>query len=226
MNTRQMKLSILGATALLLPLSLHAQTEGNGSPMSTQPGSQNSPGSTSNQSTPGMTNPHNSAASRDGSGESGTDTGTMRDKMFLKEAAQGGMAEVKLGQLASQKGNSDDVKQFGQKMVDDHTTLNNDMKPIAESMGVSLPTSLSKKDQAEYDKLDGMSGAAFDKEYLSYMRKDHHKDSRDFHQEASTTQNATLKEAVTKGEKVIQEHTKMVDRLAATKGASAGSSAQ
>jgi putative membrane protein len=145
---------------------------------------------------------------------------TMKDKMFLRKAAQGGMAEVKLGQLATQKGSSEDVKSFGQKMMDDHTKLNNDMAPIADSMGVRLPKDLSKDDQAEYDKLSALSGNDFDMEYLSFMMKDHHKDLREFRQEEASTTDPTLKAAVADGTKVIHEHTVMVDKLAREKGIS------
>ena len=95
-------------------------------------------------------------------------TPSASDKMFLHKASEGGYAEVQLGQLAAQKASSDDVKKFGQKMVDDHTALNDQMKPFAEAAGLQPPTKLSSKDQAEYDKLNGLSGDAFDKEYLAY----------------------------------------------------------
>ena len=140
------------------------------------------------------------------------------DKMFLHKASEGGYAEVQLGQLAVQKGNSDDVKKFGQKMVDDHTALNEQMKPFAEAMGLKPPTKLDKKDQAEYDKLNGLSGADFDKEYIAYMVKDHHMDLREFRHEEATTTDAILKDAVSKGEAVIKEHTQMADKLAKDMG--------
>ena len=143
---------------------------------------------------------------------------TMKDKMFLRHAAEGGMAEVKLGQLATQKASSDDVKAFGQKMVDDHTMLNNQMAPIADSMGVRTPKSLNKQNQAEYDKLNGLSGTDFDTEYLTAMVKDHHKDLHEFREEAASATDANLKAAVEKGLNVIREHTMMVDKLAQSKG--------
>jgi len=140
------------------------------------------------------------------------------DKMFLHKAAQGGYAEVQFGQLAAQKGNSDEVKKFGQKMVDDHTSLNDQMKPFVDAAGLQAPTKLDKKNQAEYDKLNGLSGDDFDKEYLASMVKDHHMDLHEFrHEEASTT-DPNLKDAVAKGESVIKEHTEMVDKLARDKG--------
>jgi putative membrane protein len=160
-----------------------------------------------------------SATSMQDSATNAGDVGqTMKDKIFLRKAAQGGMAEVKLGQLAAQKGSSDDVKAFGQKMVDDHTRLNNDMAPIADSMGVRLPTNLNKEDQAEYDKLNGLSGNDFDMEYLSFMVKDHHKDLHEFRQEAASTTDLTLQAAVNNATKVIHEHSVMVDKLARDKG--------
>jgi putative membrane protein len=149
----------------------------------------------------------------------GADTSqTMRDKAFLRKVGQGGLAEVKFGRLASQKGASDDVKNFGQKMVEDHTKLNNEMAPIAKSMGVTPPQTLDKKNQAEYDKLSGLSGDEFDTEYVSLMVKDHHEDLRDFRAEANATSNPVLKTAVENAATVIHEHMVMIDKIAQNKG--------
>jgi putative membrane protein len=142
----------------------------------------------------------------------------MQDKMFLRKAAEGGIAEVKLGQLAAQKASSDDVKAFGQKMVDDHTKLNAEMAQVADSIGVMLPKSINKEDQAEYDKLNALSGNDFDLEYLSFMVKDHHKDLHEFRIEAASHADPTLRDAVVKASAVIHEHAVMVDKLARAKG--------
>jgi putative membrane protein len=103
-------------------------------------------------------------------------------------------------------------------MVDDHTRLNNDMSTIAHSNGVSLSKKLSKAAQAEYDKLSALSGEAFDKEYITYMVKDHHADLREFRTEATSTTDPELKAAVDKGAQVIHEHMVHVDKLARDKG--------
>lgn len=142
----------------------------------------------------------------------------MRDKTFLRKAAEGGLAEVQFGQLAAQKGASDDVRNFGQKMVEDHTKLNEKMAPIADSMGVMVPKHLNKEDQAEYDKLSSLSGDAFDKEYITAMVKDHHADLREFRTEANSTTDPTLKQAVTDGANVIHDHMVMIDKIARSKG--------
>jgi putative membrane protein len=148
----------------------------------------------------------------------GTSAQDMQDKAFLRKAAEGGMAEVQLGKLAAEKASAEDVKAFGQKMVDDHTRLNNDMAPIAQSKGVALPKKMSKADQAEYDKLSSLSGDAFDKEYIAYMVKDHHADLREFRTEATSTNDPELKAAVDKASQVIHEHMVHADKLAQDKG--------
>lgn len=142
----------------------------------------------------------------------------MRDKSFLRKAAEGGLAEIEFGHLAAQKGASDEVKTFGQKMVDDHTKLNEKMAPIADSMGVTVPRHLNKEDQAEYDKLSSLSGDAFDKEYITAMVKDHHTDLREFRAEANSTTDPTIKQAVSDGAIVIHEHMVMIDKIARSKG--------
>jgi putative membrane protein len=96
--------------------------------------------------------------------------------------------------------------------------LNLEIAQIADSMGVMLPKSMSKEDQAEYDKLSALSGDDFDIEYLSFMVKDHHKDLHEFRMEAASPTDPTLHNEVVKAQGVIHEHTVMVDKLARAKG--------
>jgi putative membrane protein len=198
--------SILLGTAVLSPGLLFAQFD----PTATS-ASQPQPNRPQQQppSTPSMQD----------SGPNAGDVGqVMQDKMFLRKAAEGGIAEVKLGQLAAQKASSEDIKDFGQKMVDDHTKLNLEMAQVADSMGVMLPKSMNKEDQAEYDKLNALSGNDFDVEYLSFMVKDHHKDLHEFRMEAGSHADPTLHNEVVKAQSVIHEHTVMVDKLARARG--------
>jgi putative membrane protein len=172
------------------------------------PGAQN-PGVPSTQPTPGAP----------GSGDpmmtdNGSTAGTSMDKMFVHKALQGGMAEVQLGQLALQKSNNDDVKQFAQKMVDDHTQLGDQMKPVAQQMNVKIPDSPSSKDKAVMAKLQGLNGDAFDKAYIQDMVKDHKMDQKEFKQEASSTTDAQLKQLVSHGEDVITQHLQMIEQIA------------
>src|SRR5919197_1196580 len=89
------------------------------------------------------------------------------DEKFAAEAAIGGMAEVELGRLAAQKGASDEVRQFGQRMVDDHSKAGDDLKKVASAKGLALPAALEAKPQAAVQKLSALSGDKFDKEYVS-----------------------------------------------------------
>jgi len=196
--------SILLATTMVSPGLLFAQFD----PTAT-PASPSQPGRPQQQSSP---------AQQDSGPNDGNVGQVMQDKMFLRKAAEGGIAEVKLGQLAAQKGSSEEVKAFGQKMVDDHTQLNLEIAQIADSMGVMLPKSMNKEDQAEYDKLSALSGDDFDIEYLSFMVKDHHKDLHEFRMEAASPTDPTLHNEVVKAQGVIHEHTVMVDKLARAKG--------
>src|SRR6476659_6762106 len=65
---------------------------------------------------------------------------TAADRTFVMEAARGGMAEVEMGRLAVNKASNADVKQFGQRMVDDHGKANDELKGLASRKNVTLPT--------------------------------------------------------------------------------------
>jgi putative membrane protein len=138
----------------------------------------------------------------------------IQDKDFVHSALEGGMAEVQMGQLATQKGSTDDVKQFGQKMVQDHTQISDHMKEVAQQLGVSEPKGLSKKDKGEVAKLNSLSGPEFDKAYIVAMVKDHKKDLSDFRAEAQNTQNPAVKQLAQQGAQVIDQHLQMAEQLA------------
>ena len=93
------------------------------------------------------------------------------DKICVKKAMQGGIAEVQLGELTLQKSNNDQVKQFARKMIDDHTKLNEQMKPVAQQLRVEIPSEVSKKDKSLMSKMQALSGAAYDQAYIKDMVK-------------------------------------------------------
>src|ERR1700758_2276306 len=75
------------------------------------------------------------------------------DQAFVNDAARGGEMEVKLGQLAEQNGSSAAVKEFGSRMVKDHTRLNAELSATAKSVDLTVPSTISSEQQAEYNKL-------------------------------------------------------------------------
>jgi putative membrane protein len=136
------------------------------------------------------------------------------DRLFVKKALQGGIAEVQLGQLTLQKSNNDQVKQFAQKMIDDHTRMGDQMKPVAQQVGVAVPTEPSKKDKATMAKMQALSGSAYDQAYIKDMVKDHKQDLSDFQMEASSGQDPAVKDAASQGSQVISHHLQMAQQLA------------
>ena len=159
-----------------------------------------------------------SALAQSGSGRSG------KDAQFAKEAAIGGMVEVELGKLASSKASSDKVKQFGQKMVDDHSKANNELKAVADKNQMTLPTELDAKHKAVVNKLSGLSGGQFDKAYVAMMVKDHDKDVADFQQEANSGTNSDLKSFASKTLPTLQEHDRMIKDISANVNSTSGGS--
>jgi putative membrane protein len=135
------------------------------------------------------------------------------DKNFILTAAQGGMTEVKLGELAAQKGMHDDVKSFGQMMVKDHTAISGDLKALAAQKGVTLPDSLDAKHQGMVDKMAALTGSKFDDAYIAGMIKDHKMDAREFKAESAETKDADIKSFVDKSIPVVDEHLKRITAL-------------
>lgn len=128
------------------------------------------------------------------------------DGTFAVKAAQGGIAEVKLGQLALQKASNPDVKSFGQKMIDDHTKANDQLKAAAAKNRMTLPATMNAKDQGLYNKLSNLSGAAFDKSYMKAMVKDHENDIKEFQNEANKGMNPDIKNFASATLPTLQEH--------------------
>src|ERR1041385_5450327 len=121
--------------------------------------------------------------------------------------------EVELGRVAASQGTSDAVKQFGQRMVDDHSKANQELMNLAQGKGITLPTTLDEKHQKELTKFSSMTGAEFDREYTKMMVSDHRKDVSEFEKESSRGMDADLKEFATKTLPTLQEHLKLAEAL-------------
>lgn len=135
------------------------------------------------------------------------------ERKFLEHAAVAGMAEVELGQMAQQKAASDQVKQFGARMVQDHGRANDELKALASAKGLTLPTELDRHHRREAEKLQKLSGAEFDRAYVDSMLKDHKKDVKDFEKQAKSAKDPDVKAFAGKTLPVLQEHLKMVQSL-------------
>jgi putative membrane protein len=143
-------------------------------------------------------------------GATGGTTSSMdpADKEFVVKAAQGGQAEVTLGNLAVQKATSPDVKNFGTQMVNDHSKANDELKQLATTKGLTLPTDLGEH-QKDADELGSKSGKDFDKAYMDMMVKDHEKDVAEFDKQSKNGKDADLKAWATKTLPTLQQHLDM-----------------
>lgn len=188
---------ILGAAVAAFPLACIAQT-----------------GSMSNGSSSGsMSNSSNSANSTSMNSKTGS-TMSASDKKFVRDAAQGGMAEVELGKLATEKASSDDVKKFGQRMIDDHSKAGDQLKQVASSEGLQLPQSLSAKDKMTKEHLSKLSGEQFDKAYMSDMVKDHTQDVAEFQRESQSGKDPAVKDFASQTLPTLQDHLKQAKEIA------------
>lgn len=157
-----------------------------------------------------------SMAAQQDSASSGSASSSMKgssglsasDKKFIKEAAEGGMAEVELGQLATEKASSDKVKKFGERMVDDHGKANDQLKQLAASKGVDLPSEPGAKAKATKERLSQLSGEQFDKAYMAEMLRDHKKDVAEFRHESKSAQDSELKNFVSETLPTLEDHLK------------------
>lgn len=155
------------------------------------------------------------------SGNSASSTGKLApaDKQFIKKAAQGGLAEVQLGQLATEKADSPDVKQFGQKMVDDHSKANDQLKQVASTKGVTVPDQLNAKDAAIKARLEKLSGKAFDRAYMQNMVIDHTKDVSKFRTESKNGKDPDVKNFASQTLPTLKDHLKQAKSIAPKTGA-------
>lgn len=128
------------------------------------------------------------------------------DRKFMEKAAQGGLAEVQLGKLAADKASSPEVKRFGQRMVDDHGKANDQLKQLATSKGVNLPSELDRSTRREMDRLTKLSGAAFDREYMQHMVSDHKKDVSEFKSVAKRAKDADLRQFAASTLPTLEQH--------------------
>jgi putative membrane protein len=142
-----------------------------------------------------------------------------RDQTFIKDAIEGNLAEVQMGKLAQDKGQSDGVKSFGQMLVTDHTDANQKATAVANQIGVTPPTEPNAKQKALYEKMSKLSGPAFDREFAKAMVQDHKEDIQKFQQEAKK-QNDPVGNFANQTLPTLQKHLQQAEALTNNKSTS------
>ena len=138
-----------------------------------------------------------------------TDKLSSADEKFVKEAAAGGMMEVELGKIATDKSTNDKVKAFGRQMQEDHGKANEELKAIAANKGVKIPMTLEGKQKKTVDRLSKLSGSEFDRQYTRTMIEDHKEDLKVFEREADKAKDPDLKQFAGKYAPIIKKHLEM-----------------
>jgi putative membrane protein len=140
---------------------------------------------------------------------------------FITKAIQGNLAEVSMGQLAQQQGNSAEAKSFGQQLVTDHSAANQRATSLASQMGVTPPSEPNKKQKSDAAKMEKMSGAAFDRAFAQHMVADHKKDIADY-RKAAKMKNDTVAGYATETLPTLEKHLQMAQSLGKAGGKSGG----
>ena len=189
MYARRITLAI--GTALLLGLVCPAMAQD-------QAASQ----SQTSSSTTSTTTQHSSKSSK-----------SSKDDAFVREAAAGNLAEIKMGQLALDKSSSPDVKQFAQRLIDDHTKANDQLSTLAQQKQVTLPTEPMAKEQKKATQLQSLSGAAFDKAWTNDMVMDHKKDVAKYAKESTQAKDADVRQYASTTLPVLKTHLQMAEQI-------------
>lgn len=135
------------------------------------------------------------------------------DADFAVKAANGGMAEVQLGQLAQQKATSPDVKAFGAKMVTDHGKANDKLMALAKQKNITLPATIDNDEQKKMDDLNKKTGTDFDKAYVKEMVEDHKQDIKLFEDEAKNGKDADIKGFAATTLPTLKMHLSMINAI-------------
>ncbi len=147
-----------------------------------------------------------------------TSSGNVADKKeddaeFLVEAASGGMLEVQLANLALQKASSPQVKEFARMMIEDHGKANNELKALAASKNVTLPTALIDKHQKILNDLQNEKGADFDKKYVNEMVSDHKDDVDEFEEESKDANDPDVRAFAAKTLPTLKKHLQHIEQM-------------
>jgi putative membrane protein len=130
--------------------------------------------------------------------------------------AQSDLAEVQAGKLGVSKASSPEVKKFAQSMVDDHGKHLGELRAMAKTKGMQLPSAPAKKHQQAMKKLESASGAEFDKLFMTQMVKDHEDALKLVQDTAKNAKDPQLKADAEKTAPVIQKHLEEAKRIAAS----------
>lgn len=135
-----------------------------------------------------------------------------KETHFIKEAIQGNLAEVQMGKLGEEKGTTADIRDFGKRLVTDHSAANDKAKAAAQQAGITPPTEPTKKQTEMYQSLSKLSGSKFDKRYIEDMVKDHKKDIAEY-KRAAKSGSGPIADYAQNALPTLQEHLRIAEKI-------------
>jgi putative membrane protein len=141
---------------------------------------------------------------------------SMADQAFIRQMFESDAVEVQLGQMAQEKSQSDDVKQFAQKMVENRKRLDDQLAPLAKRLDVGQPKGPDKKMKQEIARLQSLSGQQFDEEYIRTIAKAHEKDVKNIKQAADASQDPSVQRTAQADAPIIEQHLQAIQKMAQT----------
>jgi putative membrane protein len=125
---------------------------------------------------------------------------------FMKKAWQDGVAEIQVCQLALQRSQNPDVRQFAERMMRDHIQIDDELKQLAARKNVELPQGIGAEKKLTNEKLALLSGSEFDKQFMEHNVEDHQGDVKDFKEQVDTGTDADVKAFAVKTLAMLQTH--------------------
>jgi putative membrane protein len=140
------------------------------------------------------------------------------EQEFLSNAARGGMFEVQMGNLATQKGTSNEVKQFGERLSTDHGALGQRLQQLSSNLNFTPPQDLKPEQQSAVNRLEKLSGKAFDREFVKTMIGDHERTISAFERAESQATNPNIKQFASEALPTLRDHLRMARDLSGKLG--------
>lgn len=136
------------------------------------------------------------------------------DRKFIEDAANSGMFEVQIAQLAASKATDAQVKSYASMLVDHHTAANNELVKIANARGVELPAAPKRALRKDIEQLGKKNGAEFDRDFVRKVGiKAHEKDIKLFQKASKDVKDAELKAFVDKTLPQLRDHLAAAQKL-------------
>lgn len=209
-------LGVSAVAALFAALAVHAQNTG------TQTGNQGGTGQTSTGQTGSQTGSQSTAGQattapsggQTSSGSGSTASLSRSDRKLIMDMAMANMAEIEAARMAQTKTQNEQIKNFAQQMIDDHTRALNEVKQLAQARGVTLPTELDRMHKAKADRMAALAGDAFDRAYMAQAGVSDHKKVHDKLRQAQThAKDPEVKALVARTLPVVDQHLNSAEQL-------------